>query len=133
MAVEVNTDSQGISEKLSEVFYTVYTEDDILRVPVNWETESVNMRQCGVYTIRGSLKLPEGYEVGEMEIPQVQTTVSVQRAGQSGYQYLLQADGSGDLYFSMAGEHRCRFHGSLSEKGFGTVDESDGGRICLLR
>ena len=81
VAVEVNTDSQGISEKLSEVFYTVYTEDDILRVPVNWETESVNMRQCGVYTIRGSLKLPEGYEVGEMEIPQVQTTVSVQRPG----------------------------------------------------
>lgn len=31
VAVEVNTDSQGISEKLSEVFYTVYTEDDILR------------------------------------------------------------------------------------------------------
>lgn len=81
VAVEVNTDSQGISEKLSEVFYTVYTEYDILRVPVNWETESVNMRQCGVYTIRGSLKLPEGYEVGEMEIPQVQTTVSVQRPG----------------------------------------------------
>ena len=52
VAVEVNTDSQGISEKLSEVFYTVYTEYDILRVPVNWETESVNMRQCGVYTIR---------------------------------------------------------------------------------
>lgn len=81
VAVEVNTNSQGISEKLSEVFYTVYTEDDILRVPVNWETESVNMRQCGVYTIRGSLKLPEGYEVGEMEISQVQTTVSVQRPG----------------------------------------------------
>lgn len=79
VAVEVNTDSQSISEKLSEVCYTVYTEWDILRIPVIWNVDSVNMKRCGVSTIRGSLKLPFGYDAGEIQIPQVQTTVSVQR------------------------------------------------------
>ena len=78
VAVEVNKDSEMISEKLSEVFYTVYTETDTLHIPVSWDVSSVNMKLAGVYTIRGVLKLSPEYDPGGIQLPQVQTTVSVQ-------------------------------------------------------
>ena len=77
-AVELNDSSEVISEKLSEVCYTVYTDEDTLHIPVSWDVSSVNMKLAGVYKIKGMLKLSPEYDLGEIESPQVQTTVSVQ-------------------------------------------------------
>ena len=117
VAVEINKSSEVICDKLSEIIYTVYTDSDTLHIPVLWDVSAVNMELPGVYTVKGTLKLPRGYDLGEINSPQVQTTVSIQYPGQAGDQYLLQADSSRTLYFSMAGKRRCRFYGSLSEKG----------------
>ncbi len=78
VAVELNKDSDMIVQKLSEVSYTVYTDTETLHIPVSWNVSSVNMKLAGVYTIKGVLKLPEEYALGEISSPQVQTTVSVQ-------------------------------------------------------
>ena len=81
VAVEVNESSEIISEKLAEVSYTVYTDSDTLHIPVLWDVSAVNMKLSGVYTVKGTLKLPRGYDLGEINSPQVQTTVSVQYPG----------------------------------------------------
>ena len=78
VAVEINKSSELIAEKLSRVFYTVYTDTDTLRIPVFWDVSSVNMKLAGVYTMKGVLKLPPEYAFDESESLQVQTTVSVQ-------------------------------------------------------
>ena len=39
------------------------------------------MELPGVYTVKGTLKLPRGYDLGEINSPQVQTTVSIQYPG----------------------------------------------------
>ena len=78
VAVELNKSSEVISGKLSEVFYTVYTDTDTLHIPVSWDVSSVNMKLAGVYTVKGVLKLSPEYTLGEIKSPQVQTTVSVQ-------------------------------------------------------
>lgn len=36
VAVEINKSSELITEKLSRVFYTVYTDTDTLHIPVFW-------------------------------------------------------------------------------------------------
>ena len=81
VAVEVNESSEIISEKLAEVSYTVYTDSDTMHIPVLWDVSAVNMKLSGVYTVKGTLKLPRGYDLGEINSPQVQTTVSVQYPG----------------------------------------------------
>lgn len=81
VAVEVNESSEIISEKLAEVSYTVYTDSDTMHIPVLWDVSAVNMELPGVYTVKGTLKLPRGYDLGEINSPQVQTTVSVQYPG----------------------------------------------------
>ena len=81
VAVEVNESSEIISEKLAEVSYTVYTDSDTLHIPVLWDVSAVNMKLSGVYTVKGTLKLPRGYDLGEINSPQVQTTVSIQYPG----------------------------------------------------
>ena len=78
VAVELNKSSEIISEKLSEVFYTVYTDTDTLHIPVSWDVSSVNMKLPGVYTMKGELKLSPEYVLGEVKRQQVQTMVSVQ-------------------------------------------------------
>ena len=78
VAVEINKSSELITEKLSQVFYTVYTDADTLHIPVSWDVSSVNMKQAGVYTVKGVLKLSPEYTFGEGKGLQVQTTVSVQ-------------------------------------------------------
>ena len=78
VAVEINKSSELIAEKLSRVFYTVYTDTDTLHIPVFWDVSSVNMKLAGVYTMKGVLKLPPEYAFDESESLQVQTTVSVQ-------------------------------------------------------
>lgn len=78
VAVEINKSSELIAEKLSQVFYTVYTDADTLHIPVSWDVSSVNMKQAGVYTVKGVLKLSPEYTFGEGKGLQVQTTVSVQ-------------------------------------------------------
>lgn len=78
VAVEINKSSEQITEKLSRVFYTVYTEADTLHIPVSWGVSSVNMKLAGVYTVKGVLKLPQEYAFEGNENLQVQTTVSVQ-------------------------------------------------------
>ena len=78
VAVEINKSSELITEKLSQVFYTVYTDTDTLHIPVFWDVSSVNMKLAGVYTMKGVLKLPPEYAFDESESLQVQTTVSVQ-------------------------------------------------------
>lgn len=78
VAVGLNKSSEVITEKLSQVSYTVYTDAEILHIPVSWDVSSVNMKIAGVYTIKGVLKLSAEYDLGELESQQVQTTVSVQ-------------------------------------------------------
>ena len=78
VAVEINKSSELIAEKLSQVFYTVYTDADTLHIPVSWDVSSVNMKLAGVYTVKGVLKLSPEYTFGEGKGLQVQTTVSVQ-------------------------------------------------------
>ena len=78
VAVEINKSSELIAEKLSQVFYTVYTDADTLHIPVSWDVSSVNMKLAGVYTVKGVLKLSPEYTFGESKGLQVQTTVSVQ-------------------------------------------------------
>ena len=78
VAVEINKSSEQITEKLSWVFYTVYTDADTLHIPVFWDVSSVNMKLAGVYTVKGVLKLSPEYAFDESENLQVQTTVSVQ-------------------------------------------------------
>ena len=78
VAVEINKSSELITEKLSRVFYTVYTDTDTLHIPVFWDVSSVNMKLAGVYTMKGVLKLPPEYAFDESKSLQVQTTVSVQ-------------------------------------------------------
>ena len=56
VAVEINKSSELITEKLSRVFYTVYTDTDTLHIPVFWDVSSVNMKLAGVYTMKGVLK-----------------------------------------------------------------------------
>ena len=81
VAVEINKSSEVICDKLSEITYTVYTDSDTLHIPVLWDVSAVNMKLSGVYTVKGTLKLPRGYDLGEINSPQVQTTVSVQYPG----------------------------------------------------
>ena len=81
VAVEINKSSEVICDKLSEITYTVYTDSDTLHIPVLWDVSAVNMEIPGVYTVKGTLKLPRGYDLGEINSPQVQTTVSVQYPG----------------------------------------------------
>ena len=81
LAVEINKSSEVICDKLSEITYTVYTDSDTLHIPVLWDVSAVNMEIPGVYTVKGTLKLPRGYDLGEINSPQVQTTVSVQYPG----------------------------------------------------
>ena len=78
VAVEINKSSEQITEKLSRVFYTVYTDADTLHIPASWDVSSVNMKLAGVYTVKGVLKLPQEYAFEGNENLQVQTTVSVQ-------------------------------------------------------
>lgn len=78
VAVEINKSSEQITEKLSKVFYTVYTDADTLHIPASWDVSSVNMKLAGVYTVKGVLKLPQEYAFEGNENLQVQTTVSVQ-------------------------------------------------------
>ena len=78
VAVEINKSSEVICDKLSEITYTVYTDSDTLHIPVQWNVSAVNMKLPGVYTVKGTLKLPRGYDLGGINSPQVQTTVSVQ-------------------------------------------------------
>ena len=78
VAVEINKSSEQIAEKLSQVFYTVYTDADTLHIPASWDVSSVNMKLAGVYTVKGVLKLPQEYAFEGNENLQVQTTVSVQ-------------------------------------------------------
>ena len=78
VAVEINKSSELIAEKLSQVFYTVYTDADTLHIPVLWDVSSVNMKLAGVYTVKGVFKLSPEYAFEESESLQVQTTVSVQ-------------------------------------------------------
>ena len=78
VAVEINKSSELIAEKLSQVFYTVYTDADTLHIPASWDVSSVNMKLAGVYTVKGVLKLPQEYAFEGNENLQVQTTVSVQ-------------------------------------------------------
>ena len=78
VAVEINKSSELIAEKLSQVFYTVYTDADTLHIPVFWDVSSVNMKLAGVYTMKGVLKLPPEYAFDESKSLKVQTTVSVQ-------------------------------------------------------
>ena len=78
VAVEINKSSELIAEKLSRVFYTVYTDTDTLHIPVFWDVSSVNMKLAGVYTMKGVLKLPPEYAFDESKSLKVQTTVSVQ-------------------------------------------------------
>ena len=78
VAVEINKSSELIAEKLSQVFYTVYTDADTLQIPVLWDVSSVNMKLAGVYTVKGVFKLSPEYAFEESESLQVQTTVSVQ-------------------------------------------------------
>ena len=78
VAVEINKSSELITEKLSRVFYTVYTDTDTLHIPVFWDVSSVNMKLAGVYTMKGVLKLPPEYAFDESKSLKVQTTVSVQ-------------------------------------------------------
>lgn len=61
VAVEINKSSEQITEKLSKVFYTVYTDADTLHIPASWDVSSVNMKLAGVYTVKGMLKLPQEY------------------------------------------------------------------------
>ena len=81
VAVEINKSSEVICDKLSEIIYTVYTDSDTLHIPVLWDVSAVNMELPGVYTVKGTLKLPRGYDLGEINSPQVQTTVSIQYPG----------------------------------------------------
>lgn len=81
VAVEINKSSEVICDKLSEITYTVYTDSDTLHIPVLWDVSAVNMELPGVYTVKGTLKLPRGYDLGEINSPQMQTTVSVQYPG----------------------------------------------------
>lgn len=81
VAVEINKSSEVICDKLSEITYTVYTDSDTLHIPVLWDVSAVNMELPGVYTVKGTLKLPWGYDLGEINSPQVQTTVSIQYPG----------------------------------------------------
>ena len=78
VAVEINKSSEVICDKLSEITYTVYTDSDTLHIPVQWNVSTVNMKLSGVYTVKGILKLPPEYDLGKINSPQVQTTVSVQ-------------------------------------------------------
>ena len=78
VAVEINKSSEVICDKLSEITYTVYTDSDTLHIPVQWNVSTVNMKLPGVYTVKGILKLPPEYDLGKINSPQVQTTVSVQ-------------------------------------------------------
>lgn len=78
VAAEINKSSELITENLSRVFYTVYTDTDTLHIPVFWDVSSVNMKLAGVYTMKGVLKLPPEYAFNESESLQVQTIVSVQ-------------------------------------------------------
>ena len=117
VAVEINKSSEVICDKLSEITYTVYTDSDTLHIPVQWNVSTVNMKLSGVYTVKGILKLPPEYDLGKINSPQVQTTVSVQYPEKPEIKYLLQTDSGRPVYFSMAGERRYRFYGGLSEKG----------------
>ena len=81
VAVEINKSSEVICDKLSEITYTVYTDSDTLHIPVLWDVSAVNMELPGVYTVKGTLKLPRGYDLGEINSPHVQTTVSIQYPG----------------------------------------------------
>ncbi len=81
VAVEINKSSEVICDKLSEITYTVYTDSDTLHIPVLWDVSAVNMELPGVYIVKGTLKLPRGYDLGEINSPQVQTTVSIQYPG----------------------------------------------------
>ena len=81
VAVEINKSSEVICDKLSEITYTVYTDSDTLHIPVLWDVSAVNMELPGVYTVKGTLKLSRGYDLGEINSPQVQTTVSIQYPG----------------------------------------------------
>lgn len=81
VAVEINKSSEVICDKLSEITYTVYTDSDTLHIPVLWDVSAVNMELPGVYTVKGTLKLPRGYDLGEINSPQVQSTVSIQYPG----------------------------------------------------
>ena len=79
VAAEINTDTNQIKEKLSKVVYTLYTEEEVLRIPVTWETSGVNMKVRGTYLIKGKLVLPQGYFMEEgVQAEPVQTVVSVQ-------------------------------------------------------
>lgn len=64
VAVEINKSSEVICDKLSEITYTVYTDSDTLHIPVLWDVSAVNMELPGVYTVKGTLKLPRGYDLG---------------------------------------------------------------------
>ena len=100
VAVEINKSSELITEKLSRVFYTVYTDTDTLHIPVFWDVSSVNMKLAGVYTMKGVLKLPSEYAFDESKSLQVQTTVSVQYPDKPDIN-ILQADCGRNLYISL--------------------------------
>ena len=75
VAVEINKSSELIAEKLSRVFYTVYTDTDTLRIPVFWDVSSVNMKLAGVYTMKGVLKLPP--EAGTVKVERYSDTTAM--------------------------------------------------------
>ena len=77
VAVEINKSSELITEKLSRVFYTVYTDTDTLHIPVFWDVSSVNMKLAGVYTMKGVLKLPPEYAFDESESLQVLSLIHI--------------------------------------------------------
>ena len=117
VAVEINKSSEVICDKLSEITYTVYTDSDTLHIPVQWNVSTVNMKLPGVYTVKGILKLPPEYDLGENQQSTGTDHSFSPVSGKTGNQYLLQTDSGRPVYFSMAGERRYRFYGGLSEKG----------------
>ena len=68
VAVEINKSSEVICDKLSRVFYTVYTDSDTLHIPVQWDVSTVNMKLPGVYTVKGVLKLPPEYDLMKIKV-----------------------------------------------------------------
>lgn len=71
----------GISE-LKKYTYQVFTENHTYNCPIVWDLRGVKADQVGVYPIKGSMELPKGCVLGEgVTIPEVQTSISVQKRG----------------------------------------------------
>ena len=126
VAVEINKSSELIAEKLSRVFYTVYTDTDTLHIPVFWDVSSVNMKLAGVYTMKGVLKLPPEYAFDESESLQVQTTVSVQYPDKPDINIYYRLTAAGIYIFDSMEAYLKKESGqwiNLTEEGFALCEE----------